>query len=186
MGRSAVLNSICNQIFDLCVKQNSSYKNTEYRVSLLRPIRRCRFSKGHKWYYLYLRQIVFLEVVARHQTIQGEKVSSVSFRSGQGFAGIAYQDNIVVNENVVPYNNSNPNLYLDEFERRWRLPKKKTMSLNIKSSSFLCVPINYQHTDTVYGVISIDCVKQVSFSARVARDVEQMAAVLTPIFSLDK
>lgn len=171
--------SMCRYIFEEIIKKSDNLENHNYKVSFLK-VKKNWFNG--KWYIFTFKPKPILKVVARYQTKQGKDRSKVSFLSGEGCAGKAYQMNSVTNESLVPYNNNNPDTYYRECENKLNLPKKKCMKLNEKACSFICVPISFFQTDEVIGVISVDSMNTSDFSGEQARGIEQIAKSYTTMF----
>lgn len=174
--------NICRTIFDEYVR-NSDIDESKCKVSFLRVIK----TVDYKWkkYYPSFKLVNRLCVKGRHQSKQGSETSRVRFLSGEGCAGISYTQNILMELHVCPYDRNSPDQYYLECEQTLCLPRSKSMLLNDKSCSFICIPINYFGTDKVIGVISIDSTERIGFSTPTVRKIETAVRQYKAVFALN-
>lgn len=155
-------NNICQKVFDSYIKNESSYHNPDFRVSLFK-VRQGLVLKEGKWYKPSFDTV--LCNVGRHQSTQEMKFSKVKFLPNQGCVGVCYMTSLISFENIAnPYNENAPIAYISENETRYKLPPNKTKKLRVKAQSFVSCPVYYWNSHELIGVIVVDCVKDINFS----------------------
>lgn len=156
-----IYDNICESVFDNFIKSEANYNNSDFRVSLFKTKIGFYFKDGI-WYKLKRGTVLYN--VARHQTTQEKKLSSIRYLPNEGCVGICYLNSVVHFLSMTAnYNATNPDVYHSENERMSNLPKRKSKKVRIKSVSFVSCPIKYFKSDDLFGVIIVDCIQTQSF-----------------------
>jgi len=130
--------NICRLIFDKDLSKFSTPTDL-IRVTLFKANKKC-----------------ILNPIGRYQDKEPKNDCKSSFTPGKGAVGIAYETKTVVQQGIEPFNEDIPLEYYKESERVFNLKENKAKDLNIKSCSFICIPLRFYREDRPWGILAID------------------------------
>jgi hypoxanthine phosphoribosyltransferase len=99
---------------------------------------------------------VFIKSIGRYQITEPNKKPKITFKSGEGVAGLCFYKQSLVWEKDLPEFDIDSNGYYALSNIRYKLSKKKVDKMNTKSCEILCIPIKYSNDQKTWGVLSID------------------------------
>jgi hypothetical protein len=86
-------------------------------------------------------------------------------------------------ETTVEYSEATKAEYYREMKSKFNLDSRKVDKMNVKSCTFMGLPIICQDTGQTWGVILIDAIKPLGKLENIARNIELIANHYTPFFT---
>ena len=127
---------------------------------------------------------VYIKPVCRYQKMEPLKKSKIKFKPGQGCAGVCFQTQNLVMDNLPEYNEKNASKYYEKSFKSYNMEQGMVDKLNIKSSLYLGIPIKCFDSDKTWGVLLIDSPKNNErFNNSIARKLELIIDHYTVFFT---
>ena len=117
------------------------------------------------------RQI--LKMYARYQTRTPIKKSKIKYRPGIGCVGLCFETQTNISISIPEYSR-NKKKYIRACMQKFHMSENENNKLNIKSSSFIGIPICCFNSGHSWGVLVVDSTKNAKNMEPLTRDIEHI------------
>lgn len=166
------LNDLSKQIFNTITNTDNDIDHSTFRVTVFKGI------NGKK-------SNPILVPLGRYQKRMPITFPSVRFGPDEGCAGTCYTTQQIISKQIEPYDRNKPDIYYNDCQDKLALNKDIATKLNLKSCTFLCLPLITQDMNQTWGVVVIDSIIKTLDFEKQSRKLESIILNYSFLFSLE-
>lgn len=159
-NKKVVCENICKSVFELIEKNEGHDYMQHVRVSIFKVNNLVSSNQCLKYY-------------SRYQTRTPIKKSSIKYTPGKGCVGLCFETQTNISISIPEYEKSSKK-YTEETKKRFHLSEEEIDKLNIKSSTFIGIPICCYNSGHTWGVLIVDSTKNTTNLEPLTREIEKI------------
>jgi hypothetical protein len=125
----------------------------------------------------------YVKAISRYQTRSPNRKTRLTFKHGEGCAGICFESQTLIYKAISEYNNHSSQKYYEDSWKEFNLAQEHVDKLNVKACLFLAIPIKCFDTEKTWGVLLVDSTKNHHKFDDVVRKLEDIVSHYSAFFT---